>query len=129
MFYQIPVLACWPAHLTCLVAAFWPNLSGSLVCIYSSSLDEDPLLSLISTRLATRQGHGTAAPGTPAALSPATPGSGPMPSSRRLQLPAAVQQWEVRWEELSVTRAIGRGSFGRVYLATWRETPVAVKAS
>lgn len=118
------MLAC-PPHLP----RGQPPPSGSLAALLTSSLDEDPLLSLISTRLATRQGHGAATPSTPTALSPATCGSGPLPSSRRLQLPAAVQQWEVRWEELSVTRAIGRGSFGRVYLATWRETPVAVKAS
>lgn len=87
------------------------------------SLESDPLLSLISTRLATRQD-----PAAPSASGPSGSASA-APGSRRLWLPAAVQQWAVRWEELSVVRAVGRGSFGRVYLATWRETPVAVKVS
>lgn len=38
-----------------------------------------------------------------------------------------VQQWEVEFEDIRFGRAVGRGSFGRVYLAVWRETPVAVK--
>lgn len=31
------------------------------------------------------------------------------------------------WSELTVLRLIGAGSYGRVYLATWRATPVAAK--
>lgn len=38
-----------------------------------------------------------------------------------------MQQWEVQWEDLQVERAIGRGSYGRVYLASWASVPVAVK--
>lgn len=90
----------------------------SLFC----SLDSDPLLSLISTRLATRGDRGPRS--NPAAISGAPSDQTTLDSWR---LPAAVQQWEVCWEELTLSRAVGRGSFGRVYLATWRETPVAVK--
>jgi predicted Ser/Thr protein kinase len=38
-----------------------------------------------------------------------------------------MQRWEVQWEELELERLIGGGSFGRVYLARWKETEVAVK--
>ncbi len=34
---------------------------------------------------------------------------------------------QVAWSELQVERVIGHGSFGRVYLAHWQETPCAVK--
>ncbi len=91
------------------------------------SLAGDPLLSLISTRLATRQDRSSAAPSSPTAPSASGLSSDGAPSSTRLRLPAAVQQWEVHWEELSLVRSVGRGSYGRVYLANWRETPVAVK--
>jgi len=73
------------------------------------SIESDPLLSLISTRLATvreRSRVGAAHPG---------------------HLPAAVRQWEMRWEELTLVRPIGRGSFGKVYQAVWRGTPIACK--
>ncbi|KAL4436097.1 hypothetical protein ABPG77_005545 [Micractinium sp. CCAP 211/92] len=36
-------------------------------------------------------------------------------------------QTTARFEDLELVRSIGEGSFGRVYLANWRETPVAVK--
>ena len=38
-----------------------------------------------------------------------------------------VQQWLVQWGDITPVRPIGRGSFGRVYLALWNETPVACK--
>jgi len=38
-----------------------------------------------------------------------------------------VQQWLVQWEDITPLRLIGRGSFGRVYLALWSGTPVACK--
>lgn len=34
---------------------------------------------------------------------------------------------QVNWGDLEVQKQIGEGSFGRVYLAKWRETTVAVK--
>ena len=35
----------------------------------------------------------------------------------------------VQWEDLQIGASIGQGSFGKVYSATWHETPVAVKVS
>ena len=35
--------------------------------------------------------------------------------------------WQVAWRDLEIVRQIGEGSFGKVYLAKWRETTVAVK--
>ncbi|KAI3427397.1 hypothetical protein D9Q98_010312 [Chlorella vulgaris] len=35
--------------------------------------------------------------------------------------------WLLGFEEITVVRAIGEGSFGRVYLAMWNQVPVAVK--
>jgi len=35
--------------------------------------------------------------------------------------------WAVQWRDLEIVRQIGEGSFGKVYLAKWRETTVAVK--
>lgn len=126
--------ACLPARLLAHpLARPHPCLHQQHPCIFSPltrffcSLEEDALLSLISTRLATRQDRRAAAPSNPAALPTSAPGDATAPGTWRLQLPAAVQQWEVRWEDLCVVRPVGRGSFGRVYLATWRETPVAVK--
>jgi serine/threonine protein kinase len=34
---------------------------------------------------------------------------------------------QVQWKDLVIQRQIGEGSFGKVYLAKWRETTVAVK--
>jgi serine/threonine protein kinase len=34
---------------------------------------------------------------------------------------------QVQWKDLNIQRQIGEGSFGKVYLAKWRETTVAVK--
>ena len=42
-------------------------------------------------------------------------------------LSAEMALWEVQWEELAIERRVGKGSFGRVYAARWRETDVAVK--
>ena len=47
------------------------------------------------------------------------------PASRPLR--PEVQQWLLQWEDITPIRLIGRGSFGRVYLALWNETPVACK--
>ncbi|PRW57887.1 water chloroplastic isoform A [Chlorella sorokiniana] len=96
------------------------------------ALEDDELLSLISTRLATRaldrpQGQTHPSSPGPQARSPAAldnSGSGG-PSSPGLS--PDVQQWEVQWEHISIERAIGRGSYGRVYLGLWNATPVAVK--
>ncbi|KAK9816226.1 hypothetical protein WJX74_006734 [Apatococcus lobatus] len=35
--------------------------------------------------------------------------------------------WQILWKDLNVQKQIGEGSFGKVYLAKWRETTVAAK--
>jgi serine/threonine protein kinase len=40
---------------------------------------------------------------------------------------ADIQPFELNFWDLTMERSIGRGSFGKVYLASWHETPVAVK--
>jgi len=42
-------------------------------------------------------------------------------------LPIDVKLWTVVFKDLQMERQIGEGSFGRVYLAKWNETLVAVK--
>lgn len=39
-------------------------------------------------------------------------------------LPDSMANWEVQWSELQLIRAVGRGSFGRVFVARWHETEV-----
>ena len=34
---------------------------------------------------------------------------------------------QVAWKDLEIQKQIGEGSFGKVFLAKWRETTVAVK--
>lgn len=34
---------------------------------------------------------------------------------------------QILWKDLNVQKQIGEGSFGKVYLAKWRETTVAAK--
>lgn len=73
-------------------------------------MDSDPLLSCINGYLASRpRTTGAGAPMDVASLSPEA---------------AALC---VDWEGLQLARCIGRGSFGRVFEATWRQTSVAVK--
>ena len=38
-----------------------------------------------------------------------------------------VSAYEISFDSLNMGRLVGEGSFGKVYLATWNETPVAVK--
>ena len=63
------------------------------------SLESDPLLSLISTRLATMPGRSSAASHTPSS-----------PVGRAARLPAAVRLFEVQWEEIQLVRQIGKVS-------------------
>lgn len=35
--------------------------------------------------------------------------------------------WEIAWNEVELHEELGRGAFGRVYAATWREMRIAVK--
>lgn len=75
-----------------------------------SSLDTDPVLSYISSSLAS------------------------MPPERLARVrnssaatTEALEQWLVQWEAIKLERPIGRGSAGWVYCARYNETPVAVK--
>lgn len=77
------------------------------------------MLTFISTRLATMARQQGPAPLTGSgALTAASSGGG-------LGLLPEVQQWVVAWDKIRLERQIGRGSFGRVYLASWNATPVA----
>lgn len=38
-----------------------------------------------------------------------------------------IKPWEINYDDLVIQRPIGEGSFGKVYLAKWNETLVAVK--
>ena len=50
----------------------------------------------------------------------------PPPSVRKFaEAPFAWLQ--ILWKDLNVQKQIGEGSFGKVYLAKWRETTVAAK--
>jgi hypothetical protein len=42
-------------------------------------------------------------------------------------IPEFLMNLQFHWEELRVARALGNGACGKVYLARWNETPVAVK--
>lgn len=41
--------------------------------------------------------------------------------------PVDIRPWQLPFDELRIVKVIGEGSFGRVYLAAWHETNVAVK--
>lgn len=73
-------------------------------------LQNDPTLSYVASSLASAR--------TAAGVSDGN-GAGALHSE--------VRQWEVRWEEITPLHAIGRGSFGSVYLCRWNETAVACK--
>ena len=60
------------------------------------------------------------------ASNPTSAGShGRVPSTSHLNLD--VKMWTVAFNDLKMERQIGEGSFGRVFLAKWNETLVAVK--
>jgi serine/threonine protein kinase len=91
----------------------------------AGTLEEDPLISRIATILSTQPYGGESLGGGGGT----TPRASRVASSGSLSSPLApdVGHWTVRWGEIKVQRPIGRGSFGRVYQATWNATPVAVK--
>lgn len=82
------------------------------------------MLSFISSRLGTHcRSTGSACQGPVAPEVSGTSGG----SSKAFELHTDPGQWEVQWQELTVMRRIGRGSYGSVYLADWNCLPVAVK--
>ncbi|PRW61477.1 Serine threonine- kinase CTR1 isoform B [Chlorella sorokiniana] len=118
------------------------------------SLESDPVITFISTRLGTlsrrrpsgppTSGDGTSrdtpSNNTPSGTAPSDGTNARPPSTNVSSQPTMgsgdtgntslspdMQLWAVRWEQIQLERAIGRGSFGRVYLATWNATPTAVK--
>lgn len=44
-----------------------------------------------------------------------------------IRLNACAPFAQVAWKDLEIQKQIGEGSFGKVFLAKWRETTVAVK--
>jgi hypothetical protein len=89
-----------------------------------ATADTDTFLSHVTsvlTQLHTQQ------PGTPTTVRPGQASPGSAPSTPYSLLSADVAQWAVRWEQITMQQQIGEGSFGRVYLAYWNATPVAVK--
>ncbi|KAL4458293.1 hypothetical protein ABPG75_013158 [Micractinium tetrahymenae] len=88
------------------------------------SLESDPVLTFISSRMATLRQQPSGATGLATA---ASRGSSSALSRSTSALPEEVRQWAVDWEAIQLERLIGKGSYGRVYLATWNATPVAVK--
>lgn len=68
----------------------------------SRALSSDPLMSYIQSQVALNSSRGSGA------IEP-------------------LADWQIRFEDISFERPIGEGSWGRVYLAKWKETAVAVK--
>ena len=100
----------WASHMPMLAAL--KNLPITCICS-QNSLESDPVLSHIASHLLSRQQLGSAA--VAAAGGSGALGS-PMGGSGSGSLLAEVQQWEVRWEDIQLEGAIGRGSFGKVSL-------------
>lgn len=102
----IPLLHACPLHR---------SLNGRLAfpppCSQPLSIEEDALLAAISSRLGS------------AAQREAGAGGG---AGGEHPLSADVQQWRVDWRDIRLERVIGGGSFGRVYLGTWKETQVSL---
>lgn len=80
----------------------------------------DHVLSFVSSYMSTRSLSAAQRPAPPLALSGSS-GSGP------IELRTKARLWEVQWDELTIVRLIGHGSFGSVYLAEWNQTQVAAK--
>jgi serine/threonine protein kinase len=83
---------------------------------------DDPLLAWV-----TRSGGSSGAAAAAAALAAGAPGHRRRGSHSLAALPADVQQFTINFDDLVIDKQVGEGSFGRVYVATWHETRVAVK--
>ncbi|PRW60140.1 Serine threonine- kinase CTR1 [Chlorella sorokiniana] len=95
------------------------------------ALAEDPVLSYISTHLASLRRQCSMRREASLRREPSASGpsaSSPSSSSRAASITSGpLAEWEVQYEEIRFERPCGAGSYGAVYLAHWRETPVAVK--
>ncbi|PRW51177.1 Serine threonine- kinase CTR1 [Chlorella sorokiniana] len=104
-------------------AAAASPLGSAWTASHSSSAHSaasDPVLAYINSNVSSQP---TSAHRQPAPLLAGSSGGG----SGGLELRSDARVWEVQWAELTIVRAIGRGSFGSVYLAEWNQVPVAVK--
>lgn len=95
-------------------------------------LDRDPALKLIALGRSGGSAAGLATDDSSRTLAGAlsgTPSDGGAhpPPPERAGSGAVASLWQVAWRDLDIVRQIGEGSFGKVYLAKWRETTVAVK--
>ena len=127
--------ACLPQPGACLCPAKPPTAPPPCS---AHSLASDVVRSFVTSYLATRPQTATPSqsasqPASSPASIPAslTSGSGGASSSgggsSSLELRTDARLWEVQWEELTLLRLVGHGSFGSVYLAEWNQTRVAVK--
>jgi len=106
-------------------------------CCSAHSLESDHLIAFITASLAGANTfsqaaiHSQATDGTAATTgtgrSSLTAGSVGGVSAGSSGLSPNVQQWQVEWDAITLERAIGKGSYGNVFLASWRQTPVACK--
>ncbi|KAI3430255.1 hypothetical protein D9Q98_004851 [Chlorella vulgaris] len=103
------------------------NASATVAAQQAQSLQEDPMLSWVESQL--ERDADT--------MQPRESGGSERASSSRGLLSASVSQrrsglvdlqpWQLKYSELKMQRPLGEGSFGKVFLATWNETLVAVK--
>lgn len=103
--------------------------------------DSDPLLSYISSYVASHPTTQTGGPHPPAfgsreaaPISPApsaavhSGGSNPSQGGGSDSSGLFHTEWEVQWGDLTIEGLIGRGSFGQVYLAQWQMTKASAAA-
>lgn len=97
-------------------SSLWTGASSS-GGIASMSLAQDPLMSYITQSQATPGGE----------ASPPTGKSSACTRKHSMETWDSMETWELSYEDLNIVKIVGEGSFGRVYLAYWHDTPVAVK--
>ena len=95
-------MACWHGALTHSAACH------PFPCRSRLSAGSDPLLSYISSSLASRPRTASAASAAPSAGSSGLSAAG----SGAIALHPEARQWELQWGDLAIERPIGAGSFG-----------------
>ncbi|KAL4436932.1 hypothetical protein ABPG75_004071 [Micractinium tetrahymenae] len=94
------------------------------------SASQDPVLALILRSQAEKRASASQSASPSAASAAATGGSARSTPKHRPSGSKAgldVRVWQFSFSDLEIQKQIGEGSFGRVFLALWRETQVAVK--